>query len=147
MRTPRAVEADRIGPDTPLRLNVAASIAYPDGSMTASGLRREAARGRLVIERTAGRDYTTLSNIARMRELCRKPPKVHVSGSAGSGETERVVSPIGPYGSSAMTVDVKKALDAALTIVGGLNKRSPSTSPTNASSKRQQARATRLEFP
>ena len=43
--------------------------------MTASGLRREAARGRLVIERTAGKDYTTLSEIERMRELCRKPPK------------------------------------------------------------------------
>jgi hypothetical protein len=40
-----------IGDDTPLRLAVAAAFAYPDGSMTASGLRREAARGRLVIGR------------------------------------------------------------------------------------------------
>jgi hypothetical protein len=31
----------RVG-DTPLRLAVAAVLAYPDGSMTASGLRREA---------------------------------------------------------------------------------------------------------
>src|SRR5215831_15675414 len=51
---------DQISEDTPLRLNVAAALAYPDGSMTASGLRREAAKGRLVIERTAGKDYTTL---------------------------------------------------------------------------------------
>ena len=29
--------------------------------MTASGLRREAGRGRLVIERAAGKDYTTLA--------------------------------------------------------------------------------------
>ena len=32
----------------PLRLAVAAAIAYPDGSMTAKGLRREAKRGNLV---------------------------------------------------------------------------------------------------
>jgi hypothetical protein len=35
-----------VGLETPLRLNVAAVLAFPDGSMTASGLRREAARGR-----------------------------------------------------------------------------------------------------
>jgi hypothetical protein len=32
-------------PDTPLRLNVVASLVFPDGSMTAAGLRRE---GRVV---------------------------------------------------------------------------------------------------
>ena len=62
---------DQIKPDTPLRLDVAAKLAFPDGSMTASGLRRERARGRLVVERIAGKDYTTLANIERMRELCR----------------------------------------------------------------------------
>ena len=49
--------------DTPLRLAIAALIAFPDRSMTASGLRREALRGRLVIERVAGKDYTTLTDI------------------------------------------------------------------------------------
>ena len=63
--------------DTPLRLDVAAAMAFPDGSMTASGLRRECARGRLVIERIAGKDYTTLRNIGRMRDLCRVPPSEH----------------------------------------------------------------------
>ncbi len=51
---------DDLDPTAPLRLSVAAAIAFPDGSMSASGLRREAARGRLVIERIAGKDYTTL---------------------------------------------------------------------------------------
>jgi hypothetical protein len=46
-----------ISADTPLRLDVAAALAYPDGSMTASGLRREHKRGRLIIERTAVKDY------------------------------------------------------------------------------------------
>ena len=63
--------AESINPEAPLRLGVAAALAFPDGSMTASGLRREAARGRLVIERVAGKDYTTLGNIERMREICR----------------------------------------------------------------------------
>ena len=48
-----------IGPDTPLRLKKAAKIAYPDGSMGESGLRKEAERGRLVIERTANRLHDT----------------------------------------------------------------------------------------
>jgi hypothetical protein len=39
--------------------------------MTSSGLRKEALRGRLVIERIAGKDFTTLAHIERMRELCR----------------------------------------------------------------------------
>jgi hypothetical protein len=35
--------------ETPLRLNVAAALAFPDGSVSASGLRREAARSSFVI--------------------------------------------------------------------------------------------------
>jgi hypothetical protein len=36
---------------------------------------REAARGRLHVERIAGKDYTTLEAIKRMRELCRVQAK------------------------------------------------------------------------
>ena len=64
-----------IGPNTPLRLKTAAQLAFPDGSMTASGLRREGARNRLAIERIAGKQYTTLSAITEMRQLCRETPK------------------------------------------------------------------------
>lgn len=71
MAGPRLPSRGEITPATPLRLGVAAAIAFPDGSLTASGLRRESARGRLVVERIAGKDYTTLANIERMRELCR----------------------------------------------------------------------------
>jgi hypothetical protein len=47
VRNPRHIPArSEVGDNTPLRLAVAAILAYPDGSMTASGLRREAARGR-----------------------------------------------------------------------------------------------------
>jgi hypothetical protein len=44
-----------IGDDAPLR-RAAPTVAYPDGSMTASGLQREAAKVRLVI---AGKDSAT----------------------------------------------------------------------------------------
>src|SRR6266446_6029844 len=64
-----------VAPDAPLRLSIAAKLAFPDGSMTVSGLRREAARGRLRIERIAGKDFTTLDEIKRMRELCRVQAK------------------------------------------------------------------------
>jgi hypothetical protein len=70
-----------IGLDTPLRLEKAAQIAFPDGSMTASSLRREAKRGRLQIERIANKHFTTLRAIERMREQCRENPKAPVFGS------------------------------------------------------------------
>src|SRR5262245_38128938 len=70
-RAPSIPAPGSVTADTPLRLDVAAVLAFPDGSMSASGLRREAERDRLVIERIAGKDYTTLGNIERMRHLCR----------------------------------------------------------------------------
>jgi hypothetical protein len=70
---PPACEISR---NSPLRLHIAAALAFPDGSMKVSGLRREANRGRLVIERVAGKDYTTLQAIDEMRKLCRDHPKV-----------------------------------------------------------------------
>jgi hypothetical protein len=65
----------QIADDAPLRLADAARLAFPAGGMTAAGLRREAARGRLTIERIAGKDFTTLAAIEKMRVLCRVPPK------------------------------------------------------------------------
>jgi|ERR1043166_3801980 hypothetical protein len=83
--------------DTPLRLSVAAALAFPDGSMTPSGLRREIVRGRLVIERIAGKDYTTLANIERMRELCRveNNHRAYISEKGADG------TPIGSYWTAA----------------------------------------------
>ena len=89
-----------VGPDAPLRLEVAAALAYPDGSMTASGLRKEARKGRLVIERTAGKDYTTLAAIEEMRALCRVHPKDRDFGSAKPDAIDAGASPIPPYTSS-----------------------------------------------
>jgi hypothetical protein len=59
--------------DAPLRLDIAAAIAFPDGTMSAEGLRQEHCAGRLTIEAIGGSEYTTLAAIERMRGLCRVP--------------------------------------------------------------------------
>src|SRR6478672_11185891 len=98
----RERSSGQVGPDTPLRLEIAAALAYPDGSMTASGLRREAGRGRLAIERVAGKDYTTLAAIEDMRALCRVEARVPASGSVPLGATRQAKLPNGRFGSSSM---------------------------------------------
>src|SRR5712672_2138083 len=70
-----------ITPNTPLRLADAVKIALPLGGVTVAGLRRERDRNRLVIERIAGKEFTTLAHIERMRELCRVEAKVPDSNS------------------------------------------------------------------
>ena len=75
--------------DTPLRLRDAVAIAYPMGGVTVASLRREAQKGRLVIERMAGKDFVTLASIDRMRELCILPIPQSAAPAprAGSSET------------------------------------------------------------
>ena len=91
-------DSNQFDPDAPLRLSKAAKLAFPDGSMTASGLRREAARGRLRIERIANKDFVTLAEIKRMRELCRVSPgdqstKIPPNSPFASSEAEAAISP------------------------------------------------------
>ena len=69
--------------DAPIRLDRAAKIAFPDGSMTAKGLRKERDKGRLLTEIIAGKEYTTLGAIDRMRELCRVQPRAPASPDRG----------------------------------------------------------------
>jgi len=102
----------------PLRLAVAAALAFPDGSMTASGLRREYARGRLVIERIAGKDYTTLRAIGRMRELCRVENLGRASGCSPPTADATAISSR-PCGAS-KTVDTSTAQATALRIADQL---------------------------
>jgi hypothetical protein len=57
--------------DMPMRLKDVLRLEFPNGGMTVSGLRREAAKGRLIIERIANKDFTTRNAIKKMRELCK----------------------------------------------------------------------------
>jgi hypothetical protein len=107
-----------IGHDTPLRLDVAAKIAFPRGGMTITGLRREAKRGRLVIERVAGKDFTTLNHIARMRTQCQLQPSLPVFGKDPRVGTKPDVSLMLPHGLSSIEV-ASSALAATLTTLKG----------------------------
>jgi hypothetical protein len=91
--------------------------------MSASGLRSEAARGRVVIERIAGKDYTTLANIERMRELCRVAAKGPTSGSDGVEDESR--------SGSSSTAGESSAQVRAREISARLKKYSPTTSGEN----------------
>src|SRR6266568_7855596 len=71
MRKPTLISLDNVGPDTPLRLSVAAALAFPDGSISENSLRREAKRGRLTVEVISGKAFVTLNEISRMRDQCR----------------------------------------------------------------------------
>ena len=93
-----------ITPNTPLRLADAVKIAFPMGGMTVSGLRRERDRNRLVIEKIAGKEFTTLAHIERMRELCRDEAKELDFSSKPRDETRAETSLTEELGSSETTV-------------------------------------------
>src|SRR5262245_17135557 len=125
---------DGINPDDPLRLDVAAELAFPDGSMTASGLRKEVRRGRLVIERIAGKDYTTLRAIEKMRELCRPN-----SSRRGYGSNQLNDAPAKSFdlrrGTSKMET-IERARAAAKTMLSAQRTPSQTTSAESMSRKR-----------
>jgi hypothetical protein len=133
-RTARRIPApETIGPQTPLRLEVAAQLAFPDGSMTASGLRRERQRGHLVIERIAGKDFTTLQHIEAMRLKCRDQQKAQDSGSNPKSVTPAASSSAVQHGSSA-TDRVRSARAALDKTAQALKGHSQNTSAANTKS-------------
>jgi len=123
------------GPDTMLRLAVAARIAFPDGSMSVGALRRAGAAGRLRTYRLAGKDFTTLADIQNMREAASScqdqakalnsifaTPSDPVERGDGSSSTEHH-----PASES------NKALAHLKVIAQRLKKPLPNTSPQNTS--------------
>lgn len=127
--------------ETPLRLAIAAAMAFPDGSMTESGLRKEAGRGRLVIERIAGKDYTTLQAIAEMRKLCRAQQKDRDFGSnrPDGPQTEGLSRP--PFGAS-KTEEQRSAQESARMKLADLRQRLKQPSETTSTGRPRRARAT-----
>jgi hypothetical protein len=73
-------------PHALLRLEAAARIAFPDGSVKASALRREALAGRLVIYRIANKDFTTITDIKEMTKRCRVQAKGRMSTTTSSAD-------------------------------------------------------------
>ncbi len=108
-----------LDPDAPLRLNHAAKLAFPDGALTESGLQTEFRKGNLECERIAGKLFTTLNNIKRMRDKCRESQKAR--GSTCASEAGGRL-----YGSFS-TEQLRSAQDAASTIAARLKSSSKNT--------------------
>jgi hypothetical protein len=124
-----------VGPDTMLRLEAAAELAFPDGSMSVAALRREAAAGRLTIYRIAGKDFTTLSDVQEMKTKCRVQVREHVSGLNQKNVTQAAGSSAAQHGSSA-TERVKSARAALEATAKALN--APLLTTSRASTKRRE---------
>jgi hypothetical protein len=114
-----------MNPTIPLRLKDALHYAFPAGGMTVKGLRRERDRGTLIVERIAGRDYTTLANIEEMRRRCQTEPKAPVSTSVRRAVRDKHT------GSSLTPADLRRARDAARVTLRELSKRLGVTSPSS----------------
>ncbi|MCJ2070520.1 hypothetical protein MKK75_17250 [Methylobacterium sp. J-030] len=69
--------------DTPLHLDTAARLAFPDGALSGLALRNAAARGDLAYERLGGRIVTTLRFIKEWRERNRHPARSTVAKPIG----------------------------------------------------------------
>jgi hypothetical protein len=133
----RAAIPDKVERNTPMPLEMAARVAFPDGSMTVSGLRNEIRKGNLPASKIAGRIWVTLNDIERMVESCRvagadDPAKAHsfISGSRSDPAAQS-------GGSSSTPPPADSALSAAQAhlnqIAQRLRKPSAPTSPKSMS--------------
>ena len=91
-----------IDPYSPLRLGYAAKLAFPNGGLSESGLRREIAKGRLPYEKIAGKLYVTLNDIKEMRRRCHVQAKAQDFISSPPGAPGRENSKSDPLGSLEM---------------------------------------------
>jgi hypothetical protein len=78
------LELASIQEDTPVRLELAAALAYPDGSVSGRALKRQGLKGLLEIEQVAGKDFTTIANVKRMREASKTRPSISLAQSEHS---------------------------------------------------------------
>lgn len=102
----RELHPSQVTPHTILRLADAARLAFPDGSITVTSLRREAAKGHLTVWRIAGKDMTSLAEIELMKDRCRVNAKVQGFGFDPSASTPTEPSKSDPAGSSLMEAGI-----------------------------------------
>ncbi|MEM6381126.1 MAG: hypothetical protein AAF739_00495 [Pseudomonadota bacterium] len=109
-------------PTTPLTLERAAALAFPEGGITARSLRTERENGRLRTFKIAGKVMTTLADIDKMIQRCQQNeedrPKAHGSSTARTAAHGRYTT--GRCG---------VARDAAAMTARALKERSQPTSP------------------
>jgi hypothetical protein len=114
---------DNVTPDTMLRLEAAAALGFPDGSMSVAALRREAAAGRLAVYAIAGKHFTTLADIQEMKTSCR----VQARGQGSHCSKPKA----GPRSGTSETGNEPSALAALKATAQRLKENLPPTSPAN----------------
>lgn len=137
----RIPSREEIRDDTPLLLDVAARVAFPDGSVSGLALRNATTREELAYERIGGRLYTTLADIREMRKQCRGRAKVRAFGS--SAEMSEPMDDESPaLGRSRTTEASGSALASALHVAESLLKQhTPRSRDTSLRSGRPRARS------
>lgn len=88
---PAPLDAD----DTPMPLAEAVRRLFPFGGATVSTLRTEARKGRLAIERIAGKDFVTRKAVEEMRARCRDPENRRASNAGPNGSRTAHSAPSG----------------------------------------------------
>jgi len=131
-RKPRVIPSiETITPTTPLRLDHIARLAFPDGSVGVSALRKEIARGNLRAERIAGKLFVTLAAIEDMRKRCAVQKAEPISCSASQDVPANTDD--GSSSTTPAAADVKQAQAHLNRIAQRLKKSSPTTLPKSTS--------------
>jgi len=117
------MDLSRITDDTPLRLETAVKIAFPEGGMTVSGLRRERDRGNLAVEMIAGKEFTTLADIKEMRRKCREHQREPGSTRSQNAATRKPARSLSKPSGSSETDELSAARASALQIAESLQRK------------------------
>lgn len=118
-----AISRENVEPDTPLTLESAATIAFPDGSVSGRTLAYYGRKGELKVWKIGRRSFTTLRSIEELNERCRERNSRPASCSA------TVMA--GNHGGSSKMEQPNAALVAAKATLQQLKKSSQPTSSKN----------------
>ncbi|HEY0850853.1 MAG TPA: hypothetical protein VGD96_13105, partial [Bradyrhizobium sp.] len=125
-----------VTPTTPLRLDVAARLAFPGNSVSASALRRLIVAGKLEASLIAGKYFVTLNSIEGMIKRCRVKPKDRDLNSSNT-KTDQ------PHGLSATETE-PLALDAMNMTAKLLKQNLRNTSSPNTTRQKPSAKVIRI---
>lgn len=145
-RSMRVPARDEVTDDTPLHIETAARLAFPDGAVSPLALRNAASRGELEHERLGGRICTTLAWIREWRERCRQKPKGRAFGGDEAPRGQTASAETGT-GSSRTTSDVSARASAQLVLENLRRQHKTPSLGTSLSSAKPRANVTVLPRP
>ena len=146
-RSARLPDREAITPNTPLHLETAAALAFPDGSISALALRNAAARGELEHMRIGGRILTKLAWIEEFTERCRQKPRGRAYGGAEEPRDRTASAETGTGSSRTMTEPVSAQASAQLVLENLRRQHKTPSLGTSSNSVKPRANVTVLPRP